>query len=198
MQNYFIKKQNHIVLQEDAYKENKETLTALYNQYYPHIKRYIVSRVDFLEEAEDLSQEVFVELCRSDNHKNQRNIRKYLFGLAKNTVRRHRRKKINSINAIPLDSVKGIAVSYDNQENLLRDLPPEEVKKVIKKITAQLPPKAKEAIRLRLLNGFNSKQAAKKTECSVNAFYKRVHIAIKTLEKQRENDTHHAYYTSQK
>jgi len=45
----------------------------------------------------------------------------------------------------------------------------------------ELSPKAREAVRLRFVEGLSLKEAAAKAGCSIGAFYARLERALKTL-----------------
>jgi RNA polymerase sigma factor (sigma-70 family) len=50
-----------------------------------------------------------------------------------------------------------------------------------------LPPKERQAFRLRFVKGFSPKEAAKKTGCSIRTFYKRLERAERALREDLKN-----------
>lgn len=175
-----------ILLKRAIYQRDKKAVEVLHTKHYQSILCYIAARVDFSVDAEDLAQNVFVELCKGNGcYDGRGNIKGYLFGIARNAIRRYHRERTNSIRTVPIDSIEDIGPSYDiqQQQDPVRQVSAQQLKKAIKDVLAKLPPKAREAIRLRFIEGLSSKEAAKRAGCSVNAFYNRLHMAVKALRK---------------
>lgn|GEM_PF-6603584 len=93
-----VKIQASVLLRRAVRKKDKEALGRLHTIYYPQLKRYIASRVGSVEDAEDLAQSVFFELCKG-------NAEAYLFGIAKNLINLYYRSKSRQVKTIPLRSV---------------------------------------------------------------------------------------------
>ncbi len=55
--------------------------------------------------------------------------------------------------------------------------------RIARAMETSLPPKAREAVRLRFIEGLSLREAAAKAGCSIGAFYARLERAIKTLRK---------------
>jgi DNA-directed RNA polymerase specialized sigma24 family protein len=51
-------------------------------------------------------------------------------------------------------------------------------------IISELPPKAREAVELRLIDNLNPAEAAQKIGCSVDRFYDRFHEGMKILKEK--------------
>lgn len=75
------------------------------------------------------------------------------------------------------------AISYDiqQQQDPVRQVSAQQLKKAIKGVLAQLPPKAREAIRLKFIEGLSSKEAAKRAGCHIDTFYHRFYEGLKAL-----------------
>lgn len=175
-----------ILLKRAIYQRDKKAIEVLYSRYYQSILRYIASRVGYGVDVEDLAQDVFIELCKSNGrYDGHGNVEGYLFGIARNIIRRYHRERTNSIRTVPIDSIDDIGPSYDiqQQQDLVRQVSAEQLKKAIKDVLAQLPPKTQEAIRLRFFENLNSKEAAKKAGCLAVTFRNRLHMAVKALRK---------------
>jgi RNA polymerase sigma-70 factor (ECF subfamily) len=170
--------------------QERETLAALYTKYYLNIKHYIASQIGSLTDAEDLAQNVFVQLCRSyDDRKIRKNNEVFLFGIARKIIARYYRDKRNSIKTVPIDSIRDSPISCEIlQDQALTPFPSQQIKKLEDAIE-QLPPKAQEAFKLKYVERLRPKEAARKVGCSVDIFYKRLQRAMKTLEKVRSQRT---------
>lgn len=182
----WINVEENILLKRAIYRQDRSALEILHARHYQSILRYIVARVDSGADAEELSQDVFVELCKGNGYYDgRRNIQEYLFGIARNTIRRYLRSRRNSIRTISIDLVADVGSGYDVQQHpdTVSQISERQFKKAIQYMIAKLPPKAQEAIRLRFIQSLGSEEAAKMAGCSVKVFYDRVSYAIKMLRK---------------
>ncbi len=181
---------DRITLKKIAQERKQQAIAVLYTKYYLNIKRYIASQIGSLTDSEDLTQNVFVQLCRSyDDRKIRKNDEVYLFGIARKIIGRYHRGKRNSIKTVPIDSNSESSVSCEIlQDQALTPFPSQQIKKLEDAIK-QLPPKAQEAFKLKYVERLRPKEAARKVGCSVDIFYKRLQRAIKTLEKVRSQRT---------
>jgi RNA polymerase sigma-70 factor (ECF subfamily) len=174
-----------ILLKRAIYQRDKKAVEVLHTKHYQSIFRYIAARVGFSADAEDIAQNVFVELCKGDGcYDGCGNVKEYLFGIARNNIRRYHRERTNSIRTVPVDSIEDVGPSYNiRQQDPVHQVAEQQLKKAIKDALAQLPLKAQEAIRLRFIEGLNSKEAAKKAGSSTVAFRQRLHMAVRALRK---------------
>ncbi|MHC4693590.1 MAG: RNA polymerase sigma factor [Planctomycetota bacterium] len=174
----------NVLLKRAIYQRDKKAIEILYSRYYPSILRYIASRVGYCVDVEDLAQDVFIELCKSNGRYNgQGNIEEYLFGIARNGIRRYYREKANSIRTVNIDSIDEIGSGYNiqQQQDPVNHVSAQQLKKRIRDTLDQLPPKAREAIRLRFIEGLSSKAAAKRAGCHIDTFYHRFYEGLKAL-----------------
>jgi RNA polymerase sigma-70 factor (ECF subfamily) len=171
------------LLRHAPHAHGKKAWAAFYAEYYPLIRRYIASRVSNREDARDLTQDVFVKFFHGNGAQAPET---YIFGIAKNTVRRYFRKKARSIKklatTVELRSLRSAAdlLPYKNSATQVSD---DELAKTIQDAVSELPPASRQALELRFTEGLNSREAAREACCSVNAFYVRVSIALKELKK---------------
>ncbi len=173
-----------VLLKRAIYQRDKKAVEVLHSRYYQSILRYIASRVSYGVDIEDLAQDVFIELCKGNGRYDGRgNVEGYLFGITRNTIRGHYRQKSHSVKTVPIDSVNGIGPSYDVQQHRgpVTQISAQQLKKAIEDAVAQLPPKAREAVKLRLVEGLGSEAAAKRAGCRVDTFYHRFYEGLKAL-----------------
>lgn len=182
---YTLETQARILLRRAIYNKDREALGRLHSIYYSRIKHYIASRINSIPDAEDLTQNVFLELCTGKSrYDGQKDAEAYLFGIARNLISHYHRNKKKYPQTVQLELERHFAISHDAQQyrpaslTKLREQLHEEIK--------QLPPKAKNAIRARLIEGLSPKEAAQKAGCSIQAFYNRFEAALKILEAMRE------------
>jgi len=178
-----------LVLKRAICQQDRKALTLLYVKYYPHIKYYISSRINSVADAEDLAQDVFVELCKGHGSYNGcENTEKYLLGIAKNIIRRYLRNRANSIKTARTDSISNVAVIINIRQHRAStgQIESQELNKSVEEAIEKLPSKASQALKLRFIDGLSPKEASKKAGCSVNTFYQRVHSGIKAIGKVKK------------
>jgi RNA polymerase sigma factor (sigma-70 family) len=153
-------------------------------KYYSEIKRYIASRIRNPDDAEDLTQRVFLEFYQNNNGDGDiQNPKAYLFGIARKQISRYRSQKHKESGFLQIDTEMTDRLSYDNYNkdsktaNLIED---------IETIISQLPPKAREAVELKLVDDLSPEEAAQKSDCSIDRFYDRFHEGMKILKEKMQ------------
>ena len=175
--------QDSILLWRTIHNKDREALGRLHSIYYLRIKHYIASRINSIPDAEDLAQDVFFELCEGNgSYDGQSEVKAYLFGVARNTIGRYYRNKKKQSQTVQIDSVGDIVANGDIQQH--QPVSIQELKELLKDATEQLPPKAGEAVRLRLCDGLTPKEAAERIGCSVNVLNQRFYDGAKLLKKK--------------
>jgi RNA polymerase sigma-70 factor (ECF subfamily) len=175
-----------LLLTRVVFQQDKIALATLYLKYSPKVKSYIVSYIHSITDTEDLAQDVFLEICRGKgNYNSSKGAEHYIFGIARNVIRKYQREKEKSPESVPADSLNGFFPKYHVRESIdaKRHINEQKCRKIIEIIQTELPPKAGEAVRLRFVEGLSPKEAAKKAGCSIAAFYKRLERAVKILHK---------------
>ena len=152
-------------------------------KYYSGIKRYITSRIRNPDDAEELTQCVFLEFYQSNNRgDNLQNPEAYLFGIARKLIGSYYHRKDKQPGFLEeVDSEITDRICYDNysKDSRNRDLIEE-----INNIIAELPPKAREAVELRLIDNLSYKEAIEKANCSIGVFRERFHEGLKIIRKK--------------
>ncbi len=175
------------ILQRAVCHHDKRAAAILYAKYFAETRHYITSRIGPVPDVEDLAEEVFVRLCRGAAHYDGRaSVQAYLRGIARNVIRRHLRRQAHTIRTISIDLIKQSDVlsktePYRREGSMLSR---RQVKKILKNLKGVLPPKAYEAVEVRLVEGLSVKQAARKLGCSVAAFRKRLQRAVGILRRK--------------
>jgi len=177
---------NRLILKRAVCQQDRDALALLHIKYYEKLKHYIAYHINFIEDAEDLAQDVFVELCRGKvPYDGNGNVKRYLYGIARNTIHRYNRRRRKSPRTISIDWTSNLGCNYDIQQPLsaTEQISSQKIKRLIEDFEAQLSPKAYEAIRLRYIEGLCPKEAAQKAVCSMKAFYSRLERAMQRLRK---------------
>ena len=169
---------------------DKQAFGLLYEELFTPVFRYVYSKLHDREDAEDLTQTVFMKAFRSissfqDQNKNPL---AYLFTIARNTIIDFQRKK------------REVSIEQEEKENLLvklvdgRENPEESLMKrehrgFIQSLLDRLKPEYKEVLTLKFLNDYSTSEIAEKmgkTEANirqtqVRALQKlRVHLSLNT------------------
>ncbi len=173
--------------------KEKNALGVLYTKYYERLKRYIAQRIHSVIDAEDLAQEVFVQIWETRAHYEIKgSVEAYLFTVARNTIALYLRKRKNPQRGVPIDSIAEVATDHSIQQDQKSagQVLQHQLQKTIQDMAVRLSPKASEAIRLRFIEGLSVKEAAQKAGCSVKAFYSRQERSLKDLKQmivEKEN-----------
>ena len=170
-----------IVLRRVVCHQDRRALATLYLKYHRQVKTYIASYTSSVADTEDLDQEVFIQLYMGKSHYDGRtDVKSYLMGIAKNIIRSyHRRKsKIRSSETVFIRSISTIRSGDEIDQQF---------EKITKDAITRLHHKERQAIRLRFVESFSPKEAAKKAGCSLSAFYKRLERAERALREAGKN-----------
>jgi RNA polymerase sigma-70 factor (ECF subfamily) len=151
-------------------------------EHYHEIKRFVISKIVHPEDSEDLTQQVFLEYYETkDRENNIQNHKEYLFGMAKIKIADYYHQKKTQTKFVQLKSelVDNIKLKDTSDQNAII----EELNNLISK----LPPKAKQACELILLDNLNYEEAAQKANCSVKVIRKRYYKGLKILRDKRQH-----------
>jgi RNA polymerase sigma-70 factor (ECF subfamily) len=177
--------QDRILLRQAILEKNSQALAHLHKTYYLSIKRYVASRINSNPDIEDLVQNVFLELCKSnDNYKGHHNAEAYLIGIAKNLIALYYRNKGRQIQTISIESIADIAA--DIQQKKTEQLLQQELQD-IKDLITRLPPTTRKAISLRLIEGFSTKKTAELMGCSTHTVCQKIYEAKKSFKKLNQD-----------
>lgn len=173
--------------------EEKNALGVLYAKYYKRLKCYIAQRIHSRTDAEDLAQDVFVQLCETRAHYEIKEpVEAYLFTVARNAIALYLRKRKKHQQGVSIDSIAKVGTdhSIQQEQNSVGQVLQHQLQKTIQDMAVRLSPKAYEAIRLRFIEGLSVKEAAQKAGCSMKAFYSRQERSLKDLKQmiaEKEN-----------
>jgi len=187
-----IKIHNHLLLQQAIENRDKGAVRQVNTIYYLNIKRYIASRVDNIEDVEDMTQSVFLKFFEKNNdiYKQCRSPEAYLLKIAQNLIAQHYHKQNKQIPTIPIDSVDELSIIDEiSRYEISKEKLSSQERKIVRVLISQLPPKAQEAVRLRFIEGLSPKHAAKKSGCSTNTFYQRTIAGLKAIRKLKEQSS---------
>jgi len=172
----------------------KQSVVETFKSYQQRLLRFISSRVNRIEDAEDILQDVFYQLSRVDDLINPiENISAWLYRAARNKIiDLHKKKKDEPLPAsydedtdeYILDEIADIMYGEEAtpETEMLRSLVFEEIQTAL----ADLPKEQREVFEMTELLDFSVKEAAEKTKTPVNTVLSRKHYAVKFLRKRLE------------
>lgn len=132
-------------------------MTPIATHYQP-ILNFINKRVRHLEDAEDLTQEVFYKLIQSEKKEQIQNQKSWLYSIAKNTIIDYYRK--NKIQIEEIDSELFVEASHDSDELSLNDEQRTRLRNYLMGLIEQLPEEDRLVIQLSELEGLSQKEIA--------------------------------------
>ena len=170
---------------EAAKGGDQRALTALYEFYFPRVYRYVSGRVRSTEDAEDVTEEIFLRIIANLERFTWRGLPfgAWVFRIARNEVASHARRQIRRgvpaalSEAIPDDRQDHVA-AYELEATL----------EVVRAATERLPTAQRDVISLRFGAGLSvaeTAQALGKTENNVKVLQ---HKAIAKLQGMVPNE----------
>jgi len=149
-------------------KKKTTVFNRFYQSYFPKILNFVRRQINDQHQAEELTQEVFLDFLESlRDFRFQCSLKTYLFSIARyKTIDYLRKKKIKQIifSALPnnfIDSLKIIFIEDEIEKKELREK--------IKKVFTRLPNDYRLVLRLKYLEGKKVKFIAKKLSAGFKA-----------------------------
>jgi RNA polymerase sigma-70 factor (ECF subfamily) len=113
---------NQFYAMDEPLELNRQTMAAIYSQYFPDIYRYVRYRVNDEVAAEDIASDVFVRLLEAVQKKQgpQSNLKGWLFSTASNAVndrlRRQYRRPTEALTETMPDEDANVQAQVDLRE----------------------------------------------------------------------------------
>jgi len=170
----------------------KQSVVETFKSYQQRLLSFISSRVNRIEDAEDILQDVFYQFSRVDDLINPiENISAWLYRAARNKIIDHYKKKKDEplpasydedTDEYILDEIADIMYGEEAtpETEMLRSLVFEEIQTAL----ADLPKEQREVFEMTELLDFSVKETAEKTKTPVNTVLSRKHYAVKFLRKR--------------
>ncbi|MDL2255352.1 RNA polymerase sigma-70 factor [Parabacteroides sp. OttesenSCG-928-K15] len=162
------------------------TFNQFYVHWYARMKRFACEYVLSPEDAEDIIQDVFLELHNSyDSLSSRVNMVAYLFTTIKNRCIDHLRRKITeqeSMKRIHEESLLSLRMKFDSLEVLDNNLFSEsEVGTIIEKALESLPERCRIILIKHKIEGMRQKEIAEELNISPKTVENQLTIAYKKL-----------------
>ncbi|MDD9311568.1 RNA polymerase sigma factor [Cytobacillus firmus] len=164
------------MLAENDY-ENR--VVEIYRQYYLDVYRFLICFTGNQNDAEDLTQEVFIRVLNNfkNFHSGSSSVKTWIFSIAKHIAIDHYRKK--RFSAIFTDGFFKQLASTEKEPNDLVEQ--NEMKKMVHTAISGLKPSFRAVVILRAINEFSIKETAEVLNCSESKVKVDYHRALKIL-----------------
>lgn len=158
----------------------EDSISKIYRKYYLEVYRFLVCFSGNQNDAEDLTQEVFIRVLNNlSTFKNENNLKTWIFSIAKHVaVDHYRKKRFSSI--FSEGFFKQIESSNKGPNDLIEQ---NEMKMLIHEAISKLKPKYRAVVIFRGINELSVKETSKILNCSESKVKVDYHRAIKDLKK---------------
>jgi len=163
---------------------NSRAFTKVYNKYFSVVTDYIASHNKPSVIPEDIAQEVFSRIWHNRaKYQPNSSVKTFLFGYAKNVLLEEQNRLAKAVTAKQNWSLKHSLTSSIILSNPKTAACQAKLEKTLKQAIPQLPAKQREAISLTYGKGMSLERAAKKANCSREAFWSRLRRGREQLEQ---------------
>lgn len=170
-------------MQQQDNNDTEHAIRTIYRQHFKDVYHFIVSFTNNQDEAEDLTQEVFIRLFKSlPTFQGESGLRTYIFSIARNVAVDHYRK-VKRRMILGEVFTKFIPASGKNTEEIVEQR--ESISEVHTALN-ELKPKYRLVIILRGINEFSICETAKIMRCSETNVKVTYHRALKHLREKLE------------
>jgi RNA polymerase sigma-70 factor (ECF subfamily) len=168
--------QRELQLINRARQDDKEAFGDLYEMHLEELYRYIYYRVSPKEDAEDLTEQVFLKAWEGlSAYRGDASFKAWLYRIARNAVVDHYRVRKDDT---PLDDKLSLADKKAQPEELM--LAQDRATRLIEAISG-LSPLHQDVIVLRFINGHSTKEMAEILERNIGVVRVLQHRALKSM-----------------
>jgi RNA polymerase sigma-70 factor (ECF subfamily) len=167
---------------------SQRDLEELVERYLPTVRKLAYRVLLRDDEADDVTQEVFMSVVKNLNHfRGESQFSTWLYRITMNAAKNYhcRKRKLRTVLALPGDSLVENQEVLDHRSDARPDrkVLSDELANEIKQALEQLSPKLRSAIVLTSLEQLSPKAAAAIEGCTTTTIHWRVHQARKQLKK---------------
>ena len=176
----------HLV--EHARTGNKASLDQLVDHFYGDIFRMVYYRVPSRMDAEDLTQEIFMQMIKSlPNLKDSSLLKPWLFRIALNRIRDfHRKKSILSFFGSTVEMDVDIQVKADSNSDPAKNMMQKEFQIQFRKFTENLSRWEQKVFMLRFLDRLEIREIVQVLKKNENTVKTHLYRALKKLRRSSE------------
>jgi RNA polymerase sigma-70 factor, ECF subfamily len=168
----------------------EETIDTIYNRHYLEVYRFLICFSGNQNDAEDLTQEVFIRVLNNWSNINSiENLKTWIFTIAKHVAIDHYRKK--RFSSLFTDGFFKQIVSTEKEPKEL--LEQNEMKRLVHRAISKLKPNYRAVVILRGINEFSIKETSLILQCSESKIKVDYHRALKELKKKLNLDAEEVF-----
>lgn len=159
---------------------DSQSISAIYDRYFPEIYRYVRYRISDDALAEDIASDVFVRLMEASQKKKgpQTNLRGWLIATASNAVNDHHRRHYRRPTEALSDSTPDATASVHSQVDV------REQNRLVQNALAQLTDEQQHVLALRFGQGYSLEETAAILKKNANAVKALQFRALASLQRQ--------------
>lgn len=168
---------------EAVSRGDEQAFESLFLHYFPRIKGFISGILQNEEEAEDISQDIFVSMWQNREKLNEiENLNAYLFRVAKNTVFRHIERSLLFRDYLQLQT-ENASFAHDNNESIEEVLYAKELEYLIAIAVEKMPPQRKLIYKMSREEGLSNDEIAKRLVISKRTVENHLTLALSDIRK---------------
>ena len=158
----------------------EDKIIEIYRQHYLDVYRFLICFTGNQNDAEDLTQEVFICVLNNLSNFTTGSLKTWIFSIAKHAAIDHyRKKKFYSI--FKEGFFKQMASTEKEPNELIEQ---NEIKRLVHTAISKLKPNYRAVVILRGINEFSIKETAEILQCSESKVKVDYHRALKELKKK--------------
>ncbi|WP_042347865.1 RNA polymerase sigma factor [Bacillus massiliigorillae] len=159
----------------------ENSIIRIYNSYYKDVYRFLICFSGNQNDAEDMTQEVFIRVLNNlSNYNSSQNLKTWVFSIAKHVAIDHYRKNrlVSILKKGFFNQMK--AIELDPNEVIEQN----EIKNLVHEAIAKLKPHYRIIVILRGINEFSIKETSRILQCSESKVKVTYHRALKELKRK--------------
>jgi RNA polymerase sigma-70 factor, ECF subfamily len=159
----------------------EEQIDKIYNRHYMEVYRFLICFSGNQNDAEDLTQEVFIRVLNNlSNIHSINNLKTWIFSIAKHVAIDHYRKR--RFSSLFTDGFFNKIISTEKEPNELFEQ--NEMKRLVHAAISKLKPNYRAVVILRGINEFSIKETSEILQCKESKVKVDYHRALKELKKK--------------